>query len=239
MKQYVVYYRVSTQKQGRSGLGLAAQRQMVENFLATNSGKKISEYTEVESAGGMKSRPVLEKAMWDVKQDIKNRCLLVAKLDRLARDVFFIASLEKSKINFECTDMPQANKLTINILSAMAQNERELISDRVRAGMEQAKKRGRKFGTNDPRVRKGIQKYHEKMKTEPPIKRPLAKESIAHSLSMKPIIVPLIKAGMNKTQIAKILTDCKVETVRGKTKWTGDHLNIVLRNWVYDNPATA
>ena len=153
----------------------------------------------------------------------------MAKLDRLARDVFFIASLEKSKINFECTDILQANKFTIHILSAIAQNERELISDRVRAAMKQAKKRGKKFGTQNPRARKGVQKYHKKMKQEPFQKYPLAKESIVYSINLKPKIEPLIKAGMNKTQIAEVLTAAKIKTVRGKTKWTCDHVSIVLK----------
>ena len=236
MKTYVVYYRVLTQK---NVLGLDAQRQMVKNFLATNSGKKISEHVEVEFVRDMKRRPILEKAIWIVKQDIKKRCLLVPKLDRLARDVSFLASLKKSKINFECTDMPQANKMTINILLAIAQKNREFLSGRVKAGMKKAKKRGRKFGTDNRKTRKGLFNYHKNTLAEPVPNRPLNKRGVAYSLSMKPIIVSLIRDGMDKTQIAQFLTDCKVETVRGKTKWTCDHLNIVLKNLVHDNQSIA
>ena len=216
MKQYVVYYRVSTQKQGKSGLGLAAQKQMVGNFLANNSGKKISEYTEVESGSGKKRRPILNMAIAEVKKDTENRSLLVAKLDRLARDVFFIASLEKSKVSFKCVDMPEADNFTIHIFSAMAQKERELISERTKAAMRQAKKKGRKFGTDNQKTRKGLVNFHRELKEKPPMERLYTKIAFERAVKLRPSIEPLIKAGMNKTQIASYLTANGAKTVYGK-----------------------
>ena len=234
MEQYVVYYRVSTKKQGKSGLGLDAQKEMVKNYLGSKYETQIlGEYTETESASGMKNRPELEKAIAQVKKDPENRCLLVAKLDRLARNVFFIANLEKSKVNFKCVDIPEADNFTIHVLSAMAQKERELISQRTKAAMMQAKKRGKKFGTDNPKTKRGLLNYHKKMLAKPVLERPCTKRAVERALNMKPIIEPLIKAGMYKTQIADHLTVCGVKTVYGKTKWNCGHLDTIMNKWVH------
>jgi DNA invertase Pin-like site-specific DNA recombinase len=131
MSEYVAYYRVSTEKQGRSGLGLEAQRELVLRFTGQ---PPISEYTEVESGRRHKNRPELIAAMAECKKF--SRKLVIAKLDRLSRDVEFISSLFKSKIDFVCADNPFANKLTVQILSVVAEHEREVISERIKAALK-------------------------------------------------------------------------------------------------------
>ena len=141
--QYVAYYRVSTDKQGKSGLGLESQQASVKGFVEHRGGEILDAYTEIES-GKRSDRPKLERAL--------RRCLLsgatlvIAKLDRLSRDIAFIANLQKSKVEFVCCDMPEANTLTIGMLAVLAQYERELISERTKAGLAAAKRRGIKLG---------------------------------------------------------------------------------------------
>jgi DNA invertase Pin-like site-specific DNA recombinase len=141
--KFVAYYRVSTHKQGKSGLGLESQQSAVQQYVKHNGGKIIDTHTEVES-GKKDNRPELDKAI--------RRCLLtgatliIAKLDRLSRDIAFIANLQKSKIEFVCCDMPEANTLTIGMMAVLAQYERELISERTKAGLAAAKARGTKLG---------------------------------------------------------------------------------------------
>jgi len=145
--QFVAYYRVSTAKQGRSGLGLEAQQDSVGNYVDHRGGELLEQFIEVES-GKRDDRPELGRAL--------RRCLLtgstlvIAKLDRLSRDVAFIANLQKSKVEFVCVDMPEANTLTIGMMSVLAQYERELISERTRAGLAAAKRRGTVLG--NPRL---------------------------------------------------------------------------------------
>ena len=141
--KYVAYYRVSTDKQGKSGLGLESQQSAVEQFVKHHGGEIIDTHTETES-GKKDNRPELDKAI--------RRCLLtettliIAKLDRLSRDIAFIANLQKSKVDFTCCDMPEANTLTIGMMAVLAQYERELISERTKAGLAAAKARGTKLG---------------------------------------------------------------------------------------------
>jgi DNA invertase Pin-like site-specific DNA recombinase len=127
-KKYVAYYRVSTKQQGQSGLGLEAQRNSVLNYIKHNGNKIISEFTEVES-GKNNQRVELLKAIELCKKE--NACLVIAKLDRLSRNVHFISALMESKVNFICCDMPDATPLTIHIFAALAQWEREQISKRT------------------------------------------------------------------------------------------------------------
>ncbi|MCK1625396.1 recombinase family protein [Bradyrhizobium sp. 160] len=141
--RFVAYYRVSTEKQGRSGLGLEAQRRSVADYLNGGSWKLVDEFTEVES-GKRAERPKLGDAIRSAKK--QKATLVIAKLDRLSRNVAFIANLMEAGIDFVAADMPHANKLTIHILSAVAEHEREMISQRTRAALSAAKDRGVRLG---------------------------------------------------------------------------------------------
>jgi len=141
--RFVAYYRVSTEKQGRSGLGLEAQRTAVEAFLNGGSWKLVAELTEIES-GKRAERPKLVEA---VKAAKKHRAtLVIAKLDRLSRNVAFIANLMEAGVEFVAADMPHANRLTVHILAAVAEHEREMISQRTRAALAAVKSRGVQLG---------------------------------------------------------------------------------------------
>lgn len=141
--RYVAYYRVSTARQGRSGLGLEAQRAAVSDHLNGGDWRLIAEFTEVES-GKHADRPKLAEALTACR--LKGARLIIAKLDRLARNVAFISNLMESNIEFEAVDFPQANRLTIHIMAAIAEHEAKLISDRTRVALAAAKARGRRLG---------------------------------------------------------------------------------------------
>ena len=131
----VAYYRVSTDKQGRSGLGLEAQRIAVMGFLKT---APVQEFTEVES-GKQENRPEFLKAMRVCR--LTNATLVIAKLDRLSRNAGFLLGLKDSGVRFICADMPDANELTINIMAVMAEHERRMISERTKVALNAAKQR--------------------------------------------------------------------------------------------------
>ena len=143
---FVSYLRVSTERQGKSGLGLDAQRKAVEDYLNGGGWKILDEFVEVES-GKHSDRPELMKALRACKA--KKATLVIARLDRLSRDLHFIAGLMKSGIDFIACDFPQANKLTIHILAAVAEHERELISARTKAALRAAKERGKELGSKN------------------------------------------------------------------------------------------
>lgn len=139
---FVAYYRVSTDKQGITGLGMESQRDAVQRFLAAR-GQLVAEFTEVES-GRKTDRPQLDAALAECRK--RRAVLIIAKLDRLARNVHFISGLMNSDVEFVAVDMPTANRLTIHILAAVAEHEREMISQRTRAALAVAKARGIKLG---------------------------------------------------------------------------------------------
>jgi DNA invertase Pin-like site-specific DNA recombinase len=141
--KFVAYYRVSTKKQGVSGLGLEAQKEAVHRYIAP---ELIDyEFIEVETGTNKKHRPVLSEALALCKKH--NATLLIAKLDRLTRNVAFISSLMDSKVKFKAVDFPEANELTIHILSAVAQNEAKIISMRIKDALAIKKRKGEKMGT--------------------------------------------------------------------------------------------
>lgn len=139
----IAYYRVSTASQGRSGLGLEAQRQAVDAFCRARECEILGEYTEIES-GRRNDRPELAKAMHHAK--VTGATLVIAKLDRLSRNAAFLLQLQDSGVSFQAADMPEACHLTVGILALVAQQEREAISARTKAALAAARQRGTKLG---------------------------------------------------------------------------------------------
>jgi len=141
--RYIAYYRVSTKRQSRSGLGLEAQKNAVADYLNGGRWTLLDEVTEIES-GKRSDRPALAKALALCR--LHGAKLVVAKMDRLSRNVHFLSGLMESKVEFVAADMPQANNLTVHILAAVAQAEAEAISARTKAALAAAKRRGVKLG---------------------------------------------------------------------------------------------
>lgn len=141
--KFVSYLRVSTARQGRSGLGLEAQRKAVSDYLNGGAWELSGEFVEVES-GKLDGRPQLEAAL--AMCELTGATLVVAKLDRLSRNVAFLAALQDSGARFVAADMPEANELTIHIMAAVAQAERKAISKRTKEALAAAKARGAKLG---------------------------------------------------------------------------------------------
>ena len=136
--KYVAYYRVSTARQGRSGLGLEAQRASVLGYLSGTSGRLLGEYTEVES-GKRNDRPELGKAIQRAK--VSGARLIIAKIDRLSRNAAFLLTLRDSGVKFVAADMPDANEMVVGIMALVAQHEREAISKRTKEALAVAAKR--------------------------------------------------------------------------------------------------
>lgn len=141
--RYVCYYRVSTQKQGQSGLGLDAQRCSVQWYVEANKGTILGEFTETES-GRSKDRPQLQAALDMARK--KKAILLIAKLDRLARNVHFISGLLESNVNFVAVDMPTKDRFMIQLQAAFAEEEARRISQRTKEALAAAKRRGTDVG---------------------------------------------------------------------------------------------
>lgn len=148
--RFVAYYRVSTDKQGRSGLGLEAQRHAVETHVASGSSAVVAEFVEIES-GRKKDRPQLIAALAAARAH--RATLVIAKLDRLARNVHFVSGLMESGVEFIAADMPTVNRLTVHILAAVAEEEARMISARTKAALTAAKARGVLLG--NPNLRAG------------------------------------------------------------------------------------
>ena len=147
MSKFVAYYRVSTRRQGASGLGLEAQQRAVMAFLQGGHGHLVGEFIEVES-GQCNERPQLHAALKLCR--VSGAKLIVAKLDRLSRNLAFLVSLQEARVPFVCADNPNANELTINLLAVLAQHERQVISERTKAALQAAKARGVRLG--NPRI---------------------------------------------------------------------------------------
>ena len=144
MGRLIPYYRVSTKKQGESGLGLEAQQSCVADFARYGQHEIIATYQEIET-GKRADRPELTKAIAHSKR--AKATLVIAKLDRLARNVHFLSGLMESRVDFVCCDMPSANRLTLHILAAVAEDEARRISERTKAALAAYKARGGTLGT--------------------------------------------------------------------------------------------
>ncbi|GAB4019475.1 recombinase family protein [Spirosoma migulaei] len=203
-KSYVAYFRVSTQRQGISGLGLHAQRTSVNAYLYTR-GNSIGEFTDIES-GKKNNRPELLKAIAFCKE--KGAVLLIAKLDRLTRNVAFIFTLRDSGVEFVCADMPEANTLTIGVMATMAQYEREVIGERTKKALAEKKKAGFVLGKpenlTEQAVGKGLEIRQHNARIHEHNRRAAA---LAHSLR---------KAGEKWSHIADALNEHGFLNRRGK-----------------------
>lgn len=198
-QSFVAYYRVSTQRQGQSGLGLESQRNSVLSFIGNRS--LIGEFKDIES-GKNDYRPELLKAIEKTKET--NSILVIAKLDRLSRNLNFITLLQNEKVKFICCDLPDANELTIHIFGALAQWERKRISERTKEALSQLKKRGVILGnpknlTTDAR-KKGSSKMNEKARLN------------SNNIKAKKIIQLLNLNGKTLREIAKELNESGFKT---------------------------
>ena len=211
---FISYLRVSTQKQGQSGLGLEAQRKAVDDYLNGGDWNVIEEVVEIES-GKNNKRPKLLEAIELCKST--GATLVVAKIDRLARDAAFLLNLRDAGINFIAADMPEANRLTIGIMALVAEQEREAISKRTKDALAAAKARGVQLGAyRDGKfvgrvgTREDAQRASESRTTLYRLRAEAKSDNIAR-------IDP--DGSMSLRTIAKKLNDDRVPTVSGKGVW--------------------
>lgn len=219
---FVAYYRVSTQQQGQSGLGLEAQQAAVHAYLDGGCWKLIGEFTEVES-GAKATRPQLAAAFAQCR--LTGAKLVIAKLDRLSRDAHFLLGLEKAGIDFVAADMPSANRMTVGIMAVVAQEERRMISERTKVALAAAKARGTSLGgwratRKDGSARKApgaIENAQAAAKAR----------SDEHAARVAPIVTALRDDGMGLNAIAKELTARHVATLKGG-QWTATAVRRLL-----------
>ena len=211
--KFVSYIRVSTARQGASGLGLEAQRKAINDYLNGGSWVLLKEYREIES-GKNNDRPNLSAALNHCA--VTGATMIIAKLDRLARNVAFISKLMDSGVDFVAVDFPQANRLTVHILAAVAEHEGKMISERVRVALAAAKARGTKLGSPQNNLTPADQAQGSKAGN---IAK--AKQADAFAFRVIPIIEQHRAEGQNLTQIAKSLNSANIMTARGITgAWT-------------------
>ncbi|WP_029728746.1 recombinase family protein [Sphingomonas sp. UNC305MFCol5.2] len=213
------YYRVSTAKQGRSGLGLEAQRAAIDAFCSARGCEPLGEYIEVES-GKRDDRPELAKALHHAK--VTGGTLVIAKLDRLSRNLAFLAALQDAGTKFLAADMPEANELTIHIMAAMAQAERKAISKRTKEALAAAKARGQKLG--NPMGAKAFGAYQGNGAAVDAIKA----KAKAFAADVMPIIHAIRSEGHTSLRaIASELNSRGIVTARGG-RWAAQSVSDVI-----------
>src|SRR5215204_6559082 len=210
-RAFVAYYGVSTERQGRSGLGLAAQRKAVEDFLNGGSWRLVAEFTEIES-GKHSDRPALAKAFRACR--LHGAKLVIAKIDRLSRDAHFLLGLEKAGVDFVAAEMPTANRLTVGILAMVADEERRMISKRTKEALAAAKARGVQLGGN----RGSIISVEAREVSH----RARQAASEDRAVDLAPVIAENLQAAgvTSLGGLAKGLSERGIPTARGGTKWT-------------------
>ncbi len=204
--KYVAYYRVSTKKQGESGLGLEAQQAAVRQFTGNCADCIIAQFTEVETGTSKRQRTKIFEAIEYAKKH--SAILLIAKLDRLARNVHFVSSLMESKVQFKACDMPEADNFTIHIFAALAEREARLISERTKAALQAKRARGetiqRKANLTDDDRKKGSTATATRARTD---------ESVQRAAAM---IRMYRNEGLSFEQIAKKLNQAAFKTRENK-----------------------
>jgi DNA invertase Pin-like site-specific DNA recombinase len=194
MMKFIAYFRVSTERQGKSGLGLAAQHRKISDFIA-GAGTLIAEFCDVQS-GRDDSRVELQRAIQLAKRE--NAKIVIARLDRFSRRVSFIANILEQGIGLVCAEMPNASDFQLHIFAALAQEERRLISERTRAALAEARRRGRILGANG----KNLAAKNRK-----------AADAFAASLRAK---LDADLMGRSYSEIARHLNDAGVMTTTGR-----------------------
>lgn len=206
---FVAYYRVSTAKQGQSGLGLDAQREAVERHVRSVLGVVLAEYIEIES-GKKNDRPEVAKALAACRAH--RAILVIAKLDRLARNVAFVSNLMEAGVEFVACDNPYATRLTIHILAAVAEHEREMISARTTAALAAAKARGIRLG--NPALRAGNAEAARRASAV------RTRHADRHAADVMPFIAAARSAGATSmSDIARALTARGIRTPAGGLEW--------------------
>ncbi len=213
--RYIAYYRVSTVSQGRSGLGLEAQRDAVMAYLNGGCWVLSAEFTEVESGKRVANRPQLGAALEACR--LTGATLVIAKLDRLSRDAHFLIGLQAAGVDFIAVDMPNANRLTVGIMALVAQEEREAISTRTKAALGAAKARGVVLGgwKGGPKVDSAAGREAQRVRAE------------AFAQGLSGIVGPMVARGDSLRTIAAALTERGVMTVRGGT-WSAAGVRDVI-----------
>lgn len=214
-KRFVAYFRVSTDKQGASGLGLAAQREAVGRYVAGAGGIVVAELTEVETGTNKRKRPEMAAALAACR--IRRATLIIAKLDRLARNVHFISGLMESGVDFVACDNPHATPVLIHILAAFAEYEAKAISARTREALKAAKARGVRLG--NPNLSPGCRgaAVHAAR-----VRRDLADR---HAEDVMPYIERARKAGCSSyRQLADALNAIGIRTALGGTDWRAEQV---------------
>lgn len=222
MCRVVAYYRVSTEGQGRSGLGLDAQRAAVETLCTSRGWQIVEAFTEVES-GKRADRPQLTGALHHAK--VTGSVLVVAKLDRLSRNVAFLAALQDSGARFLAADMPEANELTVHIMAAVAQAERKAISKRTKDALAAAKARGQRLGNPN-----GAAAIRRAAKGNGAAVEAVKAGADAHAADLAPIVARLRADGHRSlSALAKALNEGGFATPRGGRWYPSSVSNLLKR----------
>jgi len=216
---YVTYLRVSTDRQGQSGLGLEAQRKAVLDHV-TGKGEIAAEFVEIES-GKKNDRPQLARALAEAKRI--GAVLLIAKLDRLARNVAFIANLLEAGVEIAAADMPEANRFLLHVMAAVAEHEAQAISDRTRAALAAAKARGVALGWSMPG--RAIEQRHAARKGA----ERNARKADQHAANVLPVIHQVAARGASLRQIADELNTRGIKTARGGLWYAATVRNVMAR----------
>lgn len=208
MQKLVIYRRVSTSQQGRSGLGLEAQLEAIKKYVSSIKGEVIATFTEEES-GKLNSRPELAEALHLAK--VTGATLVIAKLDRLSRNAAFLLNLRDSGVSFVAADMPHANNLTIGVMALVAQQEAEAISRRTKEALQAAKRRGKVLGNPN-----GAAALQRAAKGNSAAVAAVAAKADKHADNLKPVIESLKSEGViSLGAIAAALNQRGMLTPRG------------------------
>ena len=207
-RKLVAYERVSTARQGRSGLGLEAQRKAIDDFAASKDADVLARFTEVES-GRRNDRPELEKALQLAR--LTGATLVIAKLDRLSRNAAFLLTLRDAGVKFVACDMPEANDLTVGIMALVAQQEREAISRRTKEALAAAKARGVKLGNP-----KGAAALRRAGHGGAPLRAAVQENAAAFAEELAPVVEDIRRRGhVTLRAIASELNARGIRTRRG------------------------